>query len=93
MEASSHLLECVSLSMHMAHLTFHPPCPDCQPSPLLYPDHLLYFYHMAYPYLAGYWRRQWQPTPVLLPGKSRGRRGLVGCHPWGRAELDTTEAT
>jgi len=29
-------------------------------------------------------RRQWQPTPVLLPGKSHGRRGLVGCSPWGR---------
>ena len=28
--------------------------------------------------------RQWQPTPVLLPGKSHGRRGLVGCSPWGR---------
>ena len=25
------------------------------------------------------WRRQWQPTPVLLPGKSHGRRSLVGC--------------
>ena len=36
-------------------------------------------------------RRQWQPTPVLLPGKSHGRRGLVGCRPWGREELDTTE--
>ena len=31
-----------------------------------------------------YWRRQWQPTPVLLPGKSHGRRSLVGCSPWGR---------
>ena len=30
-----------------------------------------------------YWRRQWQPTPVLLPGKSHGRRSLVGCSPWG----------
>ena len=29
-------------------------------------------------------RRQWHPTPVLLPGKSRGRRSLVGCSPWGR---------
>ena len=29
------------------------------------------------------WRRQWQPTPVLLPGKSHGRRSLVGCSPWG----------
>ena len=30
------------------------------------------------------WRRQWHPTPVLLPGKSHGRRSLVGCSPWGR---------
>ena len=37
------------------------------------------------------WRRQWQPTPVLLPGKSRGRRSLVGCSPWGYEESDTTE--
>ena len=28
------------------------------------------------------WRRQWQPTPVLLPGKSHGQRSLVGCSPW-----------
>ena len=32
----------------------------------------------------GYQRRQWHPTPVLLPGKSHGRRSLVGCSPWGR---------
>ena len=25
------------------------------------------------------WRRQWHPIPVLLPGKSHGRRSLVGC--------------
>ena len=30
------------------------------------------------------WRRQWHPTPELLPGKSRGLRSLVGCSPWGR---------
>ena len=30
------------------------------------------------------WRRQWHPTPVLLPGKSHGRRSLVGCSLWGR---------
>ena len=36
-------------------------------------------------------RRQWHPTPVLLPGKSHGQRSLVGCSPWGRWELDTTE--
>ena len=35
--------------------------------------------------------RQWQPTPVLLPGKSHGRRSLEGCSPWGRYESDTTE--
>ena len=38
-----------------------------------------------------YWRRQWHPTPVLLPGKSHGWRSLVGCSPWGRQESDTTE--
>ena len=36
-------------------------------------------------------RRQWHPTPVLLPGKSHGRRSLVGCSPCGREESDTTE--
>ena len=36
-------------------------------------------------------RRQWHPTPVLLPGKSHGRRSLVGCSPWGRWELDMAE--
>ena len=34
---------------------------------------------------------QWQPIPVLLPGKSHGWRSLVGCSPWGRKESDTTE--
>ena len=29
-------------------------------------------------------RRQWHPTPVLLPGKSHGLRSPVGCSPWGR---------
>ena len=37
------------------------------------------------------WRRQWHPTPVLLPGKSHGRRSLVGCSPWHHWESDTTE--
>ena len=36
-------------------------------------------------------RRQWQPTPVLLPGKSHGWRSLVGYSPWGCEESDTTE--
>ena len=38
-------------------------------------------------------RRQWQPTPVLLPGESHGQRSLVGCSLWGRTESDMTEAT
>jgi len=38
-----------------------------------------------------YWRRQWHPTPVLLPGKSHGWRSLVGCSPWCHEESDTTE--
>ena len=38
-----------------------------------------------------YRRRQWHPTPVLLPGKSHGRRSLVGCSPWSHEESDTTE--
>ena len=37
------------------------------------------------------WRRQWHPTPVPLPGKSHGRRSLIGCSPWGRKESETTE--
>jgi len=36
-------------------------------------------------------RKQWHPTPVLLPGKSHGQRSLVGCSPWGCTESDTTE--
>ena len=37
------------------------------------------------------WRKKWQPTPVLLPGKSYGQRSLVGYCPWGCKELDMTE--
>ena len=48
----------------------------------LYPINLVYSDH---------WRRQWQPTPVLLPGESHGRGSLVGCSPWGHWESDTTE--
>ena len=36
-------------------------------------------------------RRQWHPIPALLPGKSHGRKSLLGCSPWGFEELDTTE--
>ena len=39
---------------------------------------------MVFPVVMYGWRRQWQPTPVLLPGKSHVQRSLVGCSPWGR---------
>ena len=39
------------------------------------------------------WRRAWQPILVFFPGESHGQRSLAGYSPWGRKELDTTEAT
>ena len=52
---------------------------------------MFYITSLVFIYLIpGSWRRQWHPTPVLLPGKSHGQRSLVGCSPWGRYELDTT---
>ena len=48
---------------------------------------LIFYYVLS----TEHWRRQWHPTPVLLPGQSRGRRSLGGCSPWGREESDTTE--
>ena len=36
-------------------------------------------------------RRQWHPTPELLPGKSHGWRSLEGCSPWGLWGSDMTE--
>ena len=38
-------------------------------------------------------RRNRQPIPAFLPGKSHGLRSLVGCRLWGRTESDTTDAT
>ena len=53
---------------------------------------LLLFPILTYVTLESYtWRRQWHPTPVLLPGESHEQRSLVGCSPWGREESDTTE--
>ena len=40
-----------------------------------------------------HWRRKWQPTPVFLPGESRGWGSLLGFRLWGRTESDTTEVT
>ena len=39
------------------------------------------------------WRRQWHPTPVLLPGKSHGQRSLVGCSPWGAKSRTLSDFT
>ena len=36
-------------------------------------------------------RREWQPTPGFLPGKSHGQRILVGYSPWSCKESDMTE--
>ena len=62
---------------------------------------LWYLYTMEYhsdikmnkivPFTETWRRRRWHPTPVLLPGKSHGRRSLVGCSPLGCEESDTTE--
>ena len=51
----------------------------------------LYSKNTKYIWLVLLWRRQWHPTPVLLPGKSHGWRSLVGCSPWGHQESDTAE--
>ena len=59
--------------------------PDSCP---LHPKHLNSKYHSL---MVKHRRRQWHPTPVLLPGKSHGRRSLEGCSPWGREESDVTE--
>ena len=37
------------------------------------------------------WRREWQPTPIFLPGESHGQRSLAGYSPRGLKELDMTE--
>ena len=59
-------------------------------SALFKDEHCLESLILRRPSLLGQ-RRQWHPTPVLLPGKSYGRRSLVGCSPWGCEESDTTE--
>ena len=83
----SHRYTCVPLPLEApSHSPPHPTPLGCHTAELELPES-----HSKFP-LAIYftygsvcfWRRQWQPTPVLLPGKSHGRRSLVGCSPWGR---------
>ena len=54
---------------------------------LVYYMDFIQFYHVLI-YIK---RSQWQPTKVLLSGKSHGWRSVVGCSPCGHNELDTTE--
>ena len=56
------------------------------PTPIFYPALTLIMWMVSW-----WWRRQWHPTPVLLPGKSHGWRSLEGCSPWGRWRSDMTE--
>ena len=51
------------------------------------------YQHPLHSPIYSFWRRQWQSTPVLLPGKSHGhgQRCLVGYSPWGPEELDMTD--
>ena len=71
----------------------HHPCPGHRSSGLCHRRLMsaVLKLHTFEPYCTYARRRQWHPTPVLLPGKSHGRRSLVGCSPWGRKESDTTE--
>ena len=68
------------------HPLLQPDCFHLIPHGDLFPLGLWALMHVAFIK----WRRQWPRTPVLLPGKSHGRRSLVGCTPWGREESDTT---
>ena len=53
--------------------------------------HLRYACNYFFSLYSSFWRRKWQPTPVFLPGESRGQRGLVGCCLWDCKESDTTK--
>ena len=64
---------------------------NCHTNPKINSIHIWWKVFFFSPCLFCEKKRQWQPTPVLLPGKSHAQRNLVGCSPWGCCELDTTE--
>ena len=39
------------------------------------------------------WRREWQPPPVLLPGKFQGQGSLAGFSPWSHRGSYMAEVT
>ena len=81
---SSHVLSCGGRpDPGQQRLSAHRDCP--------FPAGWLFSQCLIYPSPWASLRRQWHPTPALLPGKSHGWRSLVGCSPWGREESDTTE--
>ena len=61
-------------------------CLDKSAAPILVSHSM--WEHMLFSMLL---KRHWHPTPVLSPGKSHGRRSLVGCSPGGHEESDMTE--
>ena len=50
----------------------------------------VHLFPLSYPQLWGL-EKEWQPTPVFLPGKSHGQRSLEGYSPWGHKKSDTAE--
>ena len=58
---------------------------------LLYGQEIMENHIYGIPNTYHYWRREWQPTPVFLPGKLHGQRNLEVYSPWGHKESDTTE--
>ena len=83
-------LNALSADTCMAHSHFLQVCSDATVSEKPSLVTLYWKYIFSSPNL-DFWRRQWQPTPVLLPGESHGWRSLVGCSPWGCEESDKTE--
>ena len=92
----SFLLPPVSFHSYYLSLPFSTPTPENSLSRQIYLFNLLAVPHGIHEDLNSLtrdwtWRRQWQPTPVLFPGKSHEWRSLEGCSPWGRKESDMTE--
>ena len=81
----------ISLIINNVEYFFHAPVGllhvFCREMPIAHLKKMFYFVLEK----ANYWRRQWHPTSILLPGKSHGLTNLVGCRPWGHKESDTTE--